>query len=288
MAHEPQSHLEGGVARPVSKLMYEILPDEEFVRIDGDNWSWSGELGNFQCSIGQDKPPYTASFSSHAMGDPEPPQVTSTEPGPTLIARPQFAEPSVPHVRSIIEPLLAGWATHLDLTENTAIRFSYRGAWTCAQSSNEDLVEYRIEGGDSFKVYRPLREAPAPPPDWLDAEPEMVRLLRDQWRAVRDGNAKLLDRAYFCLTAIEDAYGGRSAAASQLQVSGGLLSRIGQLAASPDRKHARKLTGRGPTEISADDRDWLNKALPRLIYRCAEVEMRRPRLPVLTSDSSTW
>src|SRR5215204_4654403 len=62
--------------------------------------------------------------------------------------------------------------------------------------------------------------------------------------------------------AIEDAYGGRSAAASQLQVSGGLLSRIGQLAASPYRKHARKLTGRGPTEISADNRDWLNKALP--------------------------
>ncbi len=271
----------------VSKLMYEILPDEKFIRIEGDSWSWSGELGNFQCSIGQDKPPYIATVSSHPEGDPEASQVADNEPGPTLIARPRFDESSVPRVRSMIEPLLAGWATHLDLTENTAICFSFRGAWA-AQDSGEELTKYRVEGGDSFTVYRPLREVPAPLPGWLDAEPELVRLLRDQWRTVRDGEAKLLDRAYFCLTAIEQAYGGRSSATSQLQVSAGLLSRIGQLAASPDRNHARKVTGRGPTEISSDDRAWLNKALPRLIYRCAEVEMQRPRLSVLTSDSATW
>jgi hypothetical protein len=268
--------------------MYEILPDEDFVRIERDSWSWSGELDEFQCSIGQERPPHTVSISSRAVGDPEPPQVASSEPGPTLISRPKFAVSSVPQARSMIEPLLAGWATHFDLTENTAIRFSYRAAWARTQNSDEELVDYRIEGGDSFVVYRPIREVPAPPPGWLDAEPELVRLLRDQWRTVRNGDAKLLDRAYFCLTAIQDAYGGRSAAADRLQISASLLSRIGQLAASPDPRHARKVTGHGPTEISNEDRDWLDKALPRLIYRCAEVEMRRPELPVLTSDSATW
>lgn len=187
----------------------------------------------------------------------------------------------------MIEPLLAGWTTHLDLTENMAIRFSFRGAWV-EGDSGEELMGSETHGEGSFTVYRPFLEAPPPPPSWLDAEPELVRLLRDQWRTVRDGEAKLLDRAYFCLTAIEDAYGGRGAAASRLQVSAGLLSRIGQLAASPDRNHARKVTGRGPTEISSEDRDWLNKALPRLIYRCAEVEMQRPGLSVLTSGSATW
>jgi hypothetical protein len=268
--------------------MYEILSDEEFLAILGGGWRWSGVLGEFQCTIGQEKPPYIVSVISEKADDPETNQVGQNKTGPTLIARPRFVETSIARARSAIEPLLAGWATHLDLMEQMAIRFAYRGAWIREQDTDEVLVDYRVEGGDSIRVFRPAREAPPPPPAWLDEEPELVRLLRSQFREVRDGSAKLLDRAYFCLTAIEQAYGGRKRASDRLLTSVGLLSRIGQLAASPDEKHARKLTGSGPSEVSADDRQWLNGALPRLIYRCAEIELGQTGLPVLSADPATW
>jgi hypothetical protein len=273
--------------RRVLRVMYEILPDEEFLAILGDTWSWSGRLGDFSCSIGQEKPPLIVSVSSYANGESEPRQVSDSTPGPTLVAIPGRRDESIVRVRSRLEPLLAGWAAHLELAEGIAIRFGYRAVWL--EDEPEDVrVEYQVEGGDAIKVYNSIREAPAPPPRWVDQEPELVRLLRSQWRAVRDGSAKLLDRAYFCLTAVEHAYGGRRPAAERLQVSVSFLSRIGLLAASPDRGHARKVTGTGPAEFSPEDRQWLTRSVPRLIYRCLEVELGQADLSLLTTDSATW
>jgi hypothetical protein len=272
----------------VTRVMYEIVSDEEFLAILGDGWHWIGELGEFECSIGQEKPPFIVTVSSSTPGDPASRQAADDTPGPTLVATPRFVEASAANVRASIEPLLAGWATHIDLVEQMAVRFAYRGAWVRDEGGQEVLAEYSIEGGDSIRVYQPAREAPAPPPRWLTAEPELVRLLRGQWREVRDGSAKILDRAYFCLTAIENAYGGRKQAADRLLASRALLSGIAVLAASPDQEHARKLTGSGPAEFSAENREWLMAAMPRLIYRCAEIELGRTGLARLTTDPSTW
>lgn len=185
--------------------------------------------------------------------------------------------------------LLCVWAAYLEVTENLAIRFEYRGAWVSnpeADGPTPVLADQAASGGESIEVFKLLREAPDPPPTWMTREPDLVRMLREQWRGYRSGEAKLLDRAYFCLTAIEATYGGRKRAAETLRVSGALLSRIGRLAASQDRKHARKLTGGGPATLSAGDREWLNRTIPRLILRCAEIELGRRNVPVLQNRAT--
>jgi hypothetical protein len=270
----------------VARLLYEILSDEKFLHIKREGWAWTGALGDFDCSIGTTSPPVLVATSSSAVDEPEPvPSTPDGEPGPTLIALPKFREGSVDKVRPALEELLNGWAAHLEVTEGLAIRFEFRGAWTLdprAEDQTPALATYVAAGGGSFEVFKPMTEAPDPPPPWMTREPELVRMLREQWRGVRTGEARILDRAYFCLTAIEAAYGGRKGASEALHVSGAFLSRIGQLAATQDRAHARKLTGSGPATFSQEDRQWLNDAIPQLILRCAEVELGRADLALLS------
>lgn len=265
------------------RLIYEILSDEEFLKLDREGWSWSGDLGQFECTVGSALPPVVANASAALAG--EAPAASPTEIGPTLVASPRFRETSIPRVRAMLEELLSAWTAHLEITDRIAIRFEYRGAWIMDPTSDAQpsLAEWAAAGGGSFRVFNQLREVPALPPAWMTREPELVRLLREQWRGVRSGQAKLLDRAYFCLTAIEAAYGGRKDAADTLRVSAAVLSRIGRLAASSDPQHARKMTGSGATTFSHEDWAWLNAAIPRLILRCAEVELAVADLQELTA-----
>jgi hypothetical protein len=80
---------------------------------------------------------------------------------------------------------------------------------------------------------------------------------------------------------MEIAYGSRQQAAAALNVSGNLLKKIGLLTASSDPLHARKATANlGPTQLLPSDIDFLQKAIPRLILRIAEVEGGMPVTPL--------
>jgi hypothetical protein len=272
----------------VVKLMYEIVSDERFLHINRGGWSWAGELDRFDCTIGSTTPPLHVVTSSSPPGAAASGTEPNSGPGPTLIATPRFQETAIEKAKAALEELLCAWAAHLEVTENLAIRFEYRGAWVTNPQADDPtpvLADQAAGGGETIEVFKLLGEAPSPPPTWMTREPDLVRMLREQWRGYRSGEAKLLDRAYFCLTAIEATYGGRKRAAETLCVSGALLSRIGRLAASQDREHARKLTGGGPTTLSAEDREWLNSTIPRLILRCAEIELGRSDIRVLQMEA---
>src|SRR5947207_1500625 len=113
----------GGIA--VEKLIYEVLSDEELLRIEPAGWNWSDELGRFVCTITSDPPPIRATrLTTEGKASTE-----LVPAGPTLVAVPQFSESSVERIRAELESVLSGWVAHLELAEGIAIRFVYREAW---------------------------------------------------------------------------------------------------------------------------------------------------------------
>jgi hypothetical protein len=268
----------------VAKLMYEIISDEELLQLDKAGWHWSGDLGPFACTIGSDPPPIVARMT--IVGQ-EPDDLKPVTTGPTLVAIPRFHETSVERAQECLEALLSGWVAHLELAEGLAIRFAYRAAWLAVgEGDDRKLVRHNVDAawGGTMRIINSLDEVPPRPPDWLADEPEFVRLLREQWREARVGRAKMLDRAYYCLTAIAQQYGSgsRLAAADALGVSRPVLDKIGQLTAVSDTQHGRKLGSGVPRALGEADAEWLKFVVPRVILRCAEVELRVPDRPQLT------
>lgn len=206
---------------------------------------------------------------------------------PVLLARVPVRLTTIPAAKEELEPLLGAWAAEIELRSGYAIEFEYRGAWLRAKGFEPDgqHCEYVAAIGGAVAVNSRMTSLSPPLSAWFVSEPNFVRMLREQWRQVRDGSARILDRAYFCLTAIKDRYADEGGAASSLQVSQGVLDKIGLLAAAQDPAVARKVAARGPAILTSEDRSWLGKALPRLILRCAERELGIEGLDVLTVDS---
>ncbi len=76
--------------------------------------------------------------------------------------------------------------------------------------------------------------------------------------------------AYFCLSVLEQAHGGRHKAATHLAISAKVLDRIGQLGGGGGGV-ARKGSGR-TVPITPEDERFLKSAFKTVIWRTAEVE----------------
>jgi hypothetical protein len=110
-------------------------------------------------------------------------------------------------------------------------------------------------GGESFIVQEVRQDYP--PPQWMHYEPKFGAMLREQRRAAVQGEAKLLDRAYWCLTALEHRFGGRKAAAQTLNVGPEVLHELGLLTVAEDPRHSRKVGGGGPSTLSTHHQEWI-------------------------------
>src|SRR5439155_358156 len=116
-------------------------------------------------------------------------------------------------------------------------------------------------------------DATPPPAQLVDgAIPRPVQEMLLQWSLYRAGAAGMLDRAYFCLSHLETAYGSppqrtlkkgdiphyctkppsakRQTAAATLHISISVLCRLGELTASEDPRYWRKSGGGGPPVLS--------------------------------------
>ena len=89
----------------------------------------------------------------------------------------------------------------------------------------------------------------------------------DQYRLRR---AKLPEMAYFCVTVLEDKYGGRPAAAKKCGISKDVLDTIGRLSATKGGDDARKAAG-ADEEFTRQEKRFLNQAVEEIIVRTAQV-----------------
>jgi hypothetical protein len=201
---------------------------------------------------------------------------------PLLHAEPTSRFPNLAAAQTSLEAKLREWELLLDLRDGLAVEFQMRSICASRADGSWEELAWGTGAAGQFTVVRPISDLPALPDEWGRATSPLVDQLRDQWRQVRWHEAKLLDRAYFCVTHIERAYGNGdpAAAAKALKVSRNVLSRIHKLTGSSDPRHARKAT-RGKVQLEPHDIKFLESAIPRLILRVAEVEGGVP-VPSLT------
>lgn len=118
---------------------------------------------------------------------------------------------------------------------------------------------------------------PEPVPDQpTDPDDPTAQLMLSRLEGYRQGKEPLGQMAYFCLTAAElhaatatVSNDRRKAAADYYCVSQKALNKLGELSAERGGAEARKASGLA-SSYTADERDFLLKAVQTLIFRAAE------------------
>jgi hypothetical protein len=118
-------------------------------------------------------------------------------------------------------------------------------------------------------VYDRRSKYPGPAVPGIARDPN-VDLMFDRFCRYRAGNTTLADAANFGLTVLELTAGGRNDAARRYSTDKRVLNNLGDIAASKGGSEARKAKG-AEAEFTATERDRLDKAIKRLIWRAAEV-----------------
>jgi hypothetical protein len=101
----------------------------------------------------------------------------------------------------------------------------------------------------------------------MNTDVEVMALRHSRYKQRRD---TLPNMAYFCLTVLEQAAGGRSAIPSKFGIASSVIKTLGRLTGEKGGSEARKGEGRSH-EFTANERSWLEQAIKRMIRRAAEV-----------------
>ena len=121
-------------------------------------------------------------------------------------------------------------------------------------------------GSATIVVERPL---PKPPSDFVvDTD---VERLWDRWQVYQQGDESLQTTAGFCLSYIQEEYGGRRDAAKHFGISENVLDKIGELSHIGEATRVRKWTRRAPRPLTAQEQEWLETAIKALIRRTGEL-----------------
>jgi hypothetical protein len=109
---------------------------------------------------------------------------------------------------------------------------------------------------------------PEPPSNVaMNADVEVMALRHSRYKQGRD---TLPGMAYFCLTVLEQAAGGRPAIPSVFGIASSVIKTLGRLTGEKGGAEARKGEGRS-NEFTANERSWLEQTARRVIRRAAEV-----------------
>ncbi len=110
-----------------------------------------------------------------------------------------------------------------------------------------------------------------PPPQNFKVSPE-VEMMFIKYKMYHEGRASLLGMAYWCLTVMENAAGGRHKAADQYRIEPKVLSKLGELCSDRgDVKQARKMKAKaGTTPLKPSEQKWILTVVKRLILRVGE------------------
>ena len=101
----------------------------------------------------------------------------------------------------------------------------------------------------------------------MNTDVEVMALRHSRYKQGRD---MLPTMAYFCLTVLEQAAGGRPAIPSKFGIASSVIKTLGRLTGEKGGSKARKGEGRSH-EFTANEHSWLEQATKRMIRRAAEV-----------------
>ena len=184
--------------------------------------------------------------------------------------------------RALVDPILRGWEMEVELARGRGeLRFTYENAEivdrtpTVPGTIRGTLVTALGIGSlaaiGHLKVHITRRKYPDPPRGFHitpDAESVLLR-----FRGYQDGREPLLSMAYFCLTVVESAVGGRdrrSNAAKTFGIADNVLSKLGDLTTTRgDRADARKAHAACQPLMGAE-RAWIEATIKELVLRLCE------------------
>ena len=181
--------------------------------------------------------------------------------------------PTAEQAREVVEPFIRQWefATALDRGPGE-FELVFLGAVVEDRKPTPGVVALKgaftvsVAGSVSTVVGRATY--PEPPTGLaMNTDVEVMALRHTRYEQRRD---TLPGMAYFCLTVLEQAAGGRPAIPSKFGIASSVIKTLGRLTGEKGGSEARKDGGRSH-EFTAYERNWIEEATKRMIRRAAEV-----------------
>jgi hypothetical protein len=181
--------------------------------------------------------------------------------------------PTAGQAREVVEPFIRQWefATALD-----------RGPGEFELAFLDTVVEERtpcpgvvevarqetVQARDSVSCVAVRTTYPEPPTGVaMNTDVEVMALRHSRYK---EGKDTLAGMAYFCLTVLGQAAGGKPGIPSEFGIASSVITTLGRLTGQKGGWEARKGQGRS-REFTANERSWIEQATKRMIRRAAEV-----------------
>ena len=193
--------------------------------------------------------------------------------------------------REIVEPFIRKWELHTVLERGPGeFQLRYKTADIVDRNPTplppgQHFVTASAVLNISTSMSAVVRRVQYPPPcDNFGVNADIEALILRYGR-YREDRGTLADVGNLCLTVLEKAAGGRTAAAVKFGVSSQVLKKMGRLTSEHGGLEARKSIG-FTAPFSSSEREWLEAAVKRLIRRAAEVahDPSNPRPPITMAN----
>ncbi len=175
--------------------------------------------------------------------------------------------------RNIVEPFIREWEFAANLDQGPGeFELLFSNAVIEDRNPTPGVVHVQaaemILLSDSVTLHIGHGKYPEPPKGIaVDADVEAMAL---RYGRYREGKDTLAGMAYFCLTVLEQAAGGRDGIPAMFGVASSVVKTLGRLTGEKGGSEARKGIGL-PHEFTGAERTWIENAVKRLIWRAAEI-----------------
>ena len=202
---------------------------------------------------------------------------------------------TVEQARALVDPILRDWEMEVELTRNRGeFRLIYEDAEIIDRTPPKSGIQARVLkvlGGnylvtmDNLTAHIMRRKYPDAPMGFhLTPDAESILL---RFRNYQDGREPLLSMAYFCLTVVESAAGGRNRrnkAAKMFEISERVLSKLGDLTT----KHGDRATGRkaqsSAQPLTGNESAWIEATIKRLVLQLCDPPSHYERKQLTMAD----
>jgi hypothetical protein len=185
--------------------------------------------------------------------------------------------------RAALEPHLREWELQLELDQGYRVEFRLSGS-SAKEVAADGTKHYQVGLneylGFSSSVSADVGASIPAPIGGYQSGPLTSKYLA-RLRDLRAGRDKVTQVAYVIVSDLEQTYGGLPQAASNLQVSRGLLVEVKKLSSGQHPTEGRK-SASGGVALTDENLAWLTRAVAQLVRRTALVEAGTVGLPQLT------
>lgn len=198
--------------------------------------------------------------------------------------------------RALVDPILRDWEMEVELTRNRGeLRFIYKDAEIIDRTpSTPDVISghVMVTLQDAFLVSTGnltshiIRKNYGEPPVGFHLTPDAESILL-RFRGYQDGREPLLSMAYFCLTVVLSAAGGRNRLRNTAKIFGineDVLRKLGDLTSNRgDRTTARKAHA-SSQPLTGPERAWIEATIKQLVLRLCDPPKRCERKRLNMTD----